>query len=182
MANAPHYAKGRYLVEITDQGLTKASTGNFQIVLRFKVLEGTQPQCDVEQYERTAYLAITDNTVEYLTPKLAALGYNHDSLRHLNLQDSNPHDLRGTQVEFFCKHEQDRNNEWRERWDVVTGGAGKPLELKPPDQRELRTLDAMFGRVRKANGAAAPRRQAVSTNSAPDSAYAQELTDADVPF
>jgi hypothetical protein len=181
MANAPHYAKGRYLVEITDQGLTKASTGNFQIVLRFKVLEGTQPVCEVQQYERTAYLVITENTVDFLMPKLAALGYDHDSLKHLNLRDPQAHDLRGTQAEFFCKHEQDRNGEWRERWDVAMGGASKPLELKPPDQRELRTLDALFGRARKANGAA-PHRMPVTARTAAPADYDHELSDADVPL
>lgn len=165
--NGPYYARGVYRGEIIDQGLTKASTGTVQVALKIKVLEGVSPAYDVEaQYERTIFLPVTERTMEYLVPKLESIGYSRDSLKFLDLRHPQCHDLRGTEAEFFCKHEPDQSGGMRERWDVATGGSGKALELKPPDEKEVRTLDMLFGRARKQHGTApAPQRQPVQPQS-----------------
>jgi hypothetical protein len=166
MSNGPFYPRGVYRCQILDHGLTKASTGTIQVAIKFRVIESVQPAGDVEaHYERTAFLPATDRTMEYLVPKLEALGYTRDSLKYLNLSEPNCHDMRGSDADFFCKHENDRNGELREKWDVATGGSGKPLELKPPDSREVRTLDMLFGKARKDSGAPKQR-----TASAPPAA------------
>lgn len=177
--SAPFYPEGNYLCEVTDQGLTKASTGTVQVVLRFKVLEGTRPQRDVKQYERTTYLAVTSKTMEYLVPKLQALGYTRDSLDFINLQNTMCHDMRGTQAEFFCKHEDDRANGLREKWDVSTSSGSKPLELKPPDPKDMRQLNTLFGRQLKNSGAVVSKPAPKPT---PIAAGPQQVDDDDVPF
>lgn len=158
MSNGPFYARGVYRCQILDHGLTKAGTGTTQIAIKFRVIEGVQPEGDVDaQYERTAFIPVTERTMEYLPKKLEALGYTRDSLKYLNLSEPNCHDMRGSEVEFFCKHENDRNGELREKWDVATGGSAKPLELKPPAASDVRTLDMLFSKARKESGASAPK-------------------------
>jgi hypothetical protein len=179
MSNGPYYERGSYRCEIIDQGLTKASTGTVQVALKIKVLEGVQPPVQVDQqYERSVFLPVTERTMEYLVPKLNALGYTRDSLRYLNLNEPNAHDMRGTEAEFFCKHENDQNGQLRERWDVSTM-TSSALDLKPPDAKEVRALDALFGRARK-NGAPARPRQ--STDTPPDFPQPATISNEDVPF
>jgi hypothetical protein len=179
-SKGPFYTEGRYLCEITDQGLSKASTGTVQIVLRFKVIEGTQPQHEVtQQYERTAYLSVTDRTMQYLVPKLHALGYTRDSLKFLNLTEPQCHDLRGQQADFYCKHEVGQQGGMREKWDVASQSESAPLELKPPDAKELRQLDMLFGKHLKETGSKpAAKPQPVAVQPSGD----WTPTDDEVPF
>lgn len=177
MANATFYAEGRYLCEIVDQGLSTAKSGNMQIVFKVKVLEGTQPARDVKQYERSIYLTVTEKTMEYLVPKLQALGYHRDALRFLDLSQSQHHDLRGQQAEIFCKHEEGNDGNLREKWDIASSQS-KPLDLVAPDSKVLRQLDALFGRqVKNSGGVVKP----VAAKAAPAD-EPQEVDDSDVPF
>lgn len=188
MSNGPFYERGLYRGRIVDQGLTKASTGTVQIALKIQVMECLQPQHELEQqYERSIFMPITEKTMEYLVPKLEALGYTRDSIKYLNLNESNCHDLRGTEADFFCKHESGQDGQLREKWDVATGGGSKPLDLKPPDARELRNLDMLFGRARKAAAVpvSAPRQRtqttAAATATAPDFPDTG-VSDDDIPY
>lgn len=174
MSQGPHYAAGRYRCEITNHGLTKASTGTVQIVIKFRVLESINPRVPIEQnYERMAFLPVTEKTMEYLIPKLEALGYSRDSIRFLDLDNPQCHDLRGTTAEFFCKHEAGQDGSMRERWDVCTPSAA--MELKPPDPQDIRRLDMLFGRARK-TGSPASRPKDI-----PPSSSDEAITDDDVP-
>jgi hypothetical protein len=179
----PYYQQGRYLCEIVDHGLTTASTGTLQEAVKFRVLEGTQPQCDVAQYERTAYLAITEKTMSYLVPKLGAMGI--DGLKQLKKGDPAYRDLSGVQVEMYCKHEAQSGQESREKWDIASSQS-KSLELKPVDDKALRQLDMLFGVERKNSGGgvvSAPRSAKpvpVSAGDGPDPDWG--VSDEDVPF
>lgn len=176
--NGPYYAIGRYLGEITDQGLTKAQTGTVQIAIRFKVLEGTTPARQLDaQYERTAFLAVTEKTMEYLVPKLHSLGYTRDSIRFIDLTSPECHDLRNQKAEFFCKHENSQDGQLIEKWDVAMSQS-TPLELKPPDPKDLRKLDALFGAQLKKSGASKPK----PTPPVQQPGYSDQPSDDDVPF
>lgn len=162
--NGPFYSQGVYRGTIVDHGLTKASTGTVQVAIKFKVLECLQPEGDVSaQYERTAFLPVTEKTMEYLVPKLQSLGYERDSIKYLNLNEPQHVDLRGQYGEFYCKHESNQDGNMREKWDVSHGGTSKPLDLKPPDAREIRNLDMLFGKARKAAGTTKPQSAPAAT-------------------
>jgi hypothetical protein len=175
--SGPFYGVGRYMCEITDQGLTAAKTGTLQIALKFKVLRCTQPEGETTQYERTTFLAVTENTLPYLVPKLEAIGYTRDGLKYLNLDDPQCHDLRGTGVEMFCKHENDQDGKLRERWDIASSQS-KPLELNAPDAKALRAMDQLYGRAKKNAGLVS---KPASARPAP-AAASQEVTLDDIPF
>jgi hypothetical protein len=179
-SSGPFYPRGVYRGLIMDQGLSKAGTGTVQIVIRFKVLEAVQPVGDVSaQYERTAYIPVTEKSMEYLPAKLEALGYTRDSIRYFDLMNPQCHDLRGNEADFFCKHENDKNGDLREKWDIATGGSSKALELTPPDAQAVRNLDMLFARARKQT-AATPARPAQRSPQAMPSHPG--ITDDDVPF
>lgn len=177
--SGPHYEPGRYVGVVTDQGLTKASTGTIQLVLKIRITEGTQPARDVEQYERTLFLAITDKTLPYLVPKLQALGYNRDSFAYLDKTNPQHQDLAGTKAEFFCKHEPGKDGDLRERWDVCSPSA---LDLKPPDVADVRKLDALFGKQLKALKAAAPKPAVTPKLAASEPPAVNWGADDDAPF
>lgn len=181
MPNGPFYPAGRYRCEIVDHGLTTAGTGTVQEAIRFLVLEGTQPAAEVTQYERTAYLPVTEKTMQYLVPKLAAIGI--DGLKQLKKGDPSYKSLAGTYVEMYCKHESQPGKETREKWDVASS-QGTPLEFKPIDDKALRQLDMLFGKEKKNAGSSTGGRPVAMASTAaqqqPDGNW--QPSDDDVPF
>jgi hypothetical protein len=198
---AVFYTKGRYRCQITDQALGETDKGTPQFVLRFQVCEynisgGWEPL--EKQYERTAYLYITDKTIEYFRKKLQALGYTHGSLRYLDPGTPGYQNFGGQMADFFCNIEQNQNGEDRERWDLAFGNESEPLELKPVDANKLRQLDVLFGAAAKSTKpaarpatATAPRPQpasrpqaatATATMPPPHPSADVQITDEDIPF
>lgn len=181
MANGPYFEKGKYLVEITDQGFNQAKTGTDQFVLRFKVLGKVDPHNPGDyipeevDYERTYYRAITSNTLPYFKDDLAVLGYTGHSLRELEKYTPGFYDMRGRQVEMICTHEPDQTGTLRERWSLNVGGGAMAIE--PANPAQLRKLDALFGAQFKGSQprAASPPPQQRQTAPA-------TITDDDVPF
>lgn len=176
-SKGPYYAEGRYRCEVTDQGIGAAKTGTIQIVFKFRVLEGTQPVCEVEnQYERTLYLAVTEKTLEYVVPKLRSMGYDRYGISFIDLNNPRHHDFRGKEFEAYCKHENDLQGEPREKWDVASNGGSKPLDLKAPDSKALRNMDMLFARAAKNMGQSAP------ASAGPQAVPKQASEDSEVPF
>lgn len=181
--SAPHYAKGRYVCEILNQGLGKAGTGNPQLVLQFKVLGTPDPKdpgayiVDAHQYERTYYKTITEKTIDYLIEDLKALGVTIQSLRQLDPSTQGFVDLRGKVADFFCNHEPPQDgNGMREKWGVAR--MASEFKVEPLESTKMRELDALFGKQLKvAFGASAPPAQRPQAAVA-----AMEITDDDVPF
>ena len=138
--NTYYYLKGAYKGTVLDAALSKAGTGTPTVVIRFQV-EPVE-RSGLESYSRTVYLPATEASMPYLAQKLEALGFMANSLSKVG-------ELSGCVGEFYCRHEADQNGVVRERWDVVTGP--KPLESKPVDPSELRRLDSLFSKARKAN-------------------------------
>lgn len=184
VANGPHYQAGNYVGEIMQQGLSKARTGNSQFVIRVKVLgtpNGEQSyDRDPFQYERIIFMTITQNTINFVSETLEALGYSGQGFGPLDPSHPQHQSFVGQQVDLYCTHEADQSGNMREKWRISRNG-GSNLELNPLNQKELRELDALFGKnLRGTQTSAAPARTAPAQRSAPS--VATEITDDDIPF
>src|SRR5688572_17367418 len=93
--NGPYYPEGRYRCEITNQAMSKAGTGTPQFVLRFRVLEPLNNQGQVAEYERTAYISITENTIDRFVEDLKTLGFTRHSFSFLDPQTRDYHSFAG---------------------------------------------------------------------------------------
>lgn len=190
MPNGPFYGEGVHVVQITKQGLTKASTGTPQFVLSAKILGaptgdgGYLPH--QQQYERTLYMALTENTMQYVMPKLETLGFQGSSMGQLDPSHPSHQSFVGGQVDLYCKWENDPKGGQREKWQISTGpgSLGDPL-----DQREVRQLDALFGRMLKpAHGgpvavqAQRDHKPASGQYFPPPHTDETQITDDDIPF
>lgn len=156
------YQEGRYLGEVTQQALGEAKTGNAQIVLKFRVLEEENGAPVQQQYERSVFLTITENTIKYLVPKLKAIGYTRDSFAYIDTSRSNHHSLISERAIFVCKHETNNDGLTREKWDVGISESG-PIEVKPLEPSKLRKLDSLFGKELKQLSVNAPKPEASAT-------------------
>lgn len=179
MANGPFYAPGVYVCQVTDQALSKASTGTPQFVLKVKVLGKPDPKDPGsyipvdQQYDRTIFRTITDKTIPYLTEDLKALGFTGSSFRYLDPNVEGAQIFTGTILDCYCKHENDQRGDLRERWSIARQGGGK-LDVEALDAAEVRKLDALFGKQLKQQPATAPK-------PAPTAAPL-DVSDDDVPF
>lgn len=178
MNSGPFYGEGNYSGVITQQAMTKASTGTPQFVIRFRVLQCSDGSQVKQQYERTIYRALTEKTVEYVQKDLEALGFTGGSLRDLDPTGPNFFDLSGKEIEVYCKHEQN-NGEMREKWNI-SRGISKPIEGVALDQQSYRQLDALFGLNGSRQSAPAARRQVNPFEESPSTG--PEITDEDIPF
>lgn len=179
MSNAPFYAPGNYIAEVTAQALGKAGTGTPQFVLRFRVLGKPDPKDEtnyipVQENERTMFRSITEKTIQYVTEDLEQLGYPANGFGPLDPNHPNHHSFVGQQIDVYCKHEKDQQGDLRERWQLSRGPGA--LKVEPLDNKGVRELDALFG---KSLQASLPK-----TKPAPRAATASAsgITDEDVPF
>lgn len=180
------YAPGRYRCEVTQQAMTKASTGTPQLVLKVQVLEEYVGAEDTEpcaqQYERTIFRSITAGTMTYFEKELAALGFQGGSLRQLDPNNDDFTDFKGTQVDCLCKHEPDYKDKSviREKWSICWPDgemASKPIEGEELKASDYRALDALFGKATKA----APKAAAPKPTPQPQAAEIG-IGDDDIPF
>jgi hypothetical protein len=95
---------------------------------------------------------------------LHTLGFKGDSFEGVDPRAKGHHSFSGTEIEWFCTHENDQNGNPRERW----GPRGRGRLLDADKIRKLNRL--LFKKPQSADG---------STVEENDSA---EITDADVPF
>lgn len=152
------YEPGRYRCEVTQQAMTKASTGNPQFVLKVQVLdeyvglEETEP-CR-QQYERTIYRTITDGTMTFFMKELDTLGFQGGSLRLLDPNNDGFTDFKGVQIDCLCKHEPNYKDKSviQEKWSICWPEgemASKPIEGEELKASDYRALDALFGKAAK---------------------------------
>lgn len=183
MASKPFYEAGLHVAKVVSQGITKASTGNFQFFLRVKILGMADPGDEQNyiphrtQYERTIYRAITDKTVEYLVQDLDVLGFAGESFSELDPSHPQFQNFAGKQFDVVCTHEDDTKGGVREKWSIARGMAGsKPIE--PLQARELRQLDSLFGKALKTRKK--PAASVPAGRSDADESLA--ISDDDIPF
>lgn len=157
------YEQGRYECEITQQAMTKASTGNVQLVLRFRVLRMVLVNGELEnvsqQYERTSYRTITENTMKYLERDLEALGFTGSSLRELDPNNPTHEDFVGKILDFNCGHEKGQNGDMREKWSVAWTEQSSAIEETPVESAAYRQLDALFSRSKGGSSSPSQRQQ-----------------------
>lgn len=178
----PYYPEGLHVGEIVAHQLSKARTGNKQLLIRAKILgvpEGNNYLPHSFQYERTIYWTLTENTVPYIIEKLRRLHFEGGQISQLDPASSDPVSLVGHQVELWCSHEPGLNGGMRERWDLAQSAAeAGRMTVQPLSAKEVRELDMLFGKAfsspgekRKPNSAPPPTQQANP-----------EITDDDIPF
>jgi len=155
-SKGPHYDQGIHVGEVLQQGLTKAATGTFQFVLTIRVLGVADPRDPTSytphrnQFQRSIYMAITEKTVEYVVPSLETLGYEGSTFGALDPGHPEHQSFVGKTFDFLCTHEADQEGNMRERWSVAR--TAKLPELKPLESREMRQLDALFGKALAGKG------------------------------
>jgi hypothetical protein len=177
MANA-YYDVGVHVGLVTGQGLTQASTGTAQFVLRVKVLgvpDATLATFEPHdrQYERSIYLPLTEKTMSWVVPILKRLGFTGTSVAQLDLTHPDAHSFVGNQVELWCGHQDDPNGGVKERWNISSPTVGQ-LELKALGAKQVRQLDALFGKALGAKAKATPSPSRVDDITT--------ITDDDIPF
>lgn len=171
--STPFYSPGRYRCEMLKQGIGEASTGNAQIIWRFRVLETENGEQVPGQYERTAYCTITEKTMPYIVEDLKTLGFEHDSFKFLDPSQPGYQDFTGAIFVAFCTHENAQSGGQREKWGIATQ---REFEIKPIDNSKLRQLDTLFGKSLKEFKKGGPK------PIAQKAATAAGVTDDDVPF
>jgi hypothetical protein len=172
------YDEGFYQCRVTQQAMTKATTGTPQFVLRFTVLESSDGNPVPRQYERSWYRAITEKTMPYFEKDLETLGFTGNSLRQLDPANADHQSFIGKTFEFRCTHESYQGGEPREKWSLaLQGGGSRDIEGTPVDSASYRQLDALFSRNRGSSSAPASRQQ-----SRPMTEHGMEITDDDIPF
>lgn len=190
------YEEGRYRCEVTQQAMSKASTGTPQFVLKVRLLEMYVSPSETEslrqQYERSIYRAITENTVKYLKKDLEVLKFTGGSLKLIDPTTPGYQSFTGTVVDCLCKHEVDKQSDnVRERWSLAWPAAeSSEIGARPLAPQEYRALDALFGAAVRANGGAKPQAQAAKREQAHPPAEPAKTTepaggwpdDDDVPF
>jgi hypothetical protein len=152
------YQPGRYCGRITRQQLGETKNGNAQLVLSFTVFGKVDPKnptgdlLEVEaEYEKTIWRVITAKTIDFVKEDLAALGYDRDNFADFDERTPNFFDLREKEIEVRCDHELDQNKKSRERWSIARANNGPPV--KPLDDKDIRKLDALYGKALKGLGA-----------------------------
>ena len=181
----PYYEVGRYACKVTGQAMGETSTGKPQFILQFQVLGTVDPKNPAnyipaaQSYTRTHYRVITDKTIEYFITDLKTLGFQGASYKLLDPTVDGFHNFTGMDVDMWCAHDTDQNNEPREQWSVARVGGGELKVDHPLEPKKLRELDNLFGKHLKGlsdKPQSAPR-SAASVTQMPSN------TDADsVPF
>ena len=189
MPKSAFYEQGVHVGEVTKQGLAKAKTGTPQFVLGVKILgvatgDGSyNPHRD--SYERTVYMALTEKTLPYVESKLQKLGFAGNSLGQLDPSHPQHQSFVGAQVDLYCKHEYDNTGNTVEKWDIATG-SGITGDLL--DQRDVRQLDALFGRMLRPGTATQKPVQTIAPSQLQNPTNGQYfpasegITDDDIPF
>lgn len=117
------YEPGRYRGRITNYGVFRADTGNryhhvfidFQIIGMYDPGTGGLTACP--SGKGTYYKAITEKTIGWLLSDLKAIGYDRESLRHLDPESDGAVNLFGVEIDVECRHEEYRGAQ-HERWSV----------------------------------------------------------------
>lgn len=144
------YEPGRYWCKVTGQAMGTSSKGNPQFVLTFAVVGKVDPSdpggelISCPKNERRMFLTITEKTGEYVIKDLKVLGYQKQSFAFLNPDRDGYHDFTGREFEARCEPNE-YEGKTTERWRVV----GEQYKPEPPDPKEIKKLDNLFGKQLK---------------------------------
>lgn len=164
------FAKGRYRCIIRQQGFTTSRTGSPQFVLKFDVLTDGEPAT------RYYFKTLTEKTMEYFVADMKNLGFNGSSMQQLDPAHPNHLSFVDQEVTMYCGHGRDQNGDEKEEWGVAL----PEMEMRPPPQNTMRSLDLLFGAALKKTGGVRP---AAATKPQPVPVAAGDMpSDDDVPF
>lgn len=172
-------AGAAYWGRVTRQAIGKTSNGNPQLVVSFAIVGKVNP-ADPEgellpcpDGERTMYRPITEKTAEYVWEDIEALCAAKGIEVPSSMRVMDPErpdfscDFTGAELAWFCKHDV-YENRLKEKWQISrrTGvSAGDPL-----DDKEMRQLDALFGKRLKDARKPAPAAAPTPTSKVPEKA------------
>ena len=148
------FESGRYWCRVEEQFLGESSNGNPQFILKFGVVGKINPadqqgellECPRGK-GRSIYKAITKATIDWFKRDLKYLceqGKLSTKFRGFEYLDPNQPgytDFTNTEFEAYCDHET-YQGKTREKWNIASGGA----DVKPIEEKNLRKLNAMFGK------------------------------------
>lgn len=136
------FQPGRYVGTIVKSQLTEAKSGTAQVAFTVMpkaiIINGQSQPCP--QFERTVFMAVTENTIDFVARDLVKLGYPHDSFDQLDPSHPQAHSFAGREVSLSCAHET-YQGKTREKWSFFLGGEG-PKQL---EKTGLGILNAKFG-------------------------------------
>ena len=114
------YAIGLYKCRILEHCISEANSGSLQVVLTFKVLEPEDGHVPAEwqQYERTLFWSLHDNSWKYTKVKLQRIGWDEaGGLGPINEGGA----LVGQEAIFECGRNS-YQGKTREDWDLPAEG------------------------------------------------------------
>ena len=147
------FEQGTYLGRINKWGLSAAKTGTPQFFVTFTPLgrvdpskpDDTENLIACEDWERTIFRAITENTIDFVVRDLKALGYSKDTFDQLDPEHKDAHSFADMEIRVTCKHEEYQGKN-KERWDFAFGDGFKPKEMEAGG---VKKLNALFGKKLK---------------------------------
>lgn len=163
-----------YWGKVTKQAMGKTANGNAQFVLSFVVIgeiNPLDPQGELipcQSYERSVYRVINANTVDFAMEDIQALCdakgcEGISSFRNIDpTRTEFTHDFVGTELGFYCKHGE-YQGKVNEKWQISRSSGASAGD--PMDDKEMRQLDALFGKRLKDTKPAASNR--APANSVP---------------
>jgi hypothetical protein len=157
------YDPGLYRVRIENQQLGETTNGNPQFVLTFTPLgehdlkDNTLLACP--SLPRSAFMTITDNTVDFVLETLRHLGFQGTSFAQLDPSTEAFHDFKGIECDAYCKHEE-YDGKTKEKWNISRGKGS--VNVKPLEKKSIRALDAKFGKKLLATASATPASPPIS--------------------
>lgn len=170
-----HYDAGTYRATVVGQSLGESSKGNAQVIIKirpFAIKATTQLQDDSDRfegldgecYERTIFLTITSNTVDWVCKRMMAIGLEVDEWEQVNLGRPDSVTIMSTDIIVECKHKPHYKNtgEMQETWDIPTAGEAGAL-----DDSGVSNLQAEFGQQLKDAKAKAEERDASDPQGSP---------------
>ncbi len=148
-----HYEEGTYGTQITEQHLSKSSNGNPMVMIRFKpdcIQAGSNAQTgetewnnlSVTNYERTAYLVVTENTVDSVCKRLRQIGIVISDWGHADQSHPECCSIVGKRVVMACKHEVYQGKD-KESWGIPL--AQTASKVKAMGVIEVAEMNAAFG-------------------------------------
>ena len=135
---------GLYRARIVGYGLIPSARKHTPtFFLEIELLHGIVPRngdaIPCERTTRSYYRSITDETIDWLTADLRAIGVEVDSFEQLDPESLGAVNLFDREIDVRCTHVM-FESQFRERWSIVHE---KPRQRLGAGQ--LRTLDDRFG-------------------------------------
>ncbi|HTF68643.1 MAG TPA: hypothetical protein VK638_38795 [Edaphobacter sp.] len=166
-----------HIGEIKQHALGKAQTGTPQIVWLVKILGVSLDDAGTidsfrpnQQYERRIYMALTERTAPFVSEALQNIGFEGEKISQLDPGHPQHVSMIGNQVNLWCSHERDQKGDLREKWQFSRGP--QKLELPSLNAKEVRELDALFGKGNRQTKPPAPAQNI----------HGEEIDDSDIPF